>query len=147
MEIIFEIRTKNTSEKKETLRDLCVTVSSDRHIKNMCQSAKNICGWILRTFFCLPHGQVLSCWSAMVSPQKRKTGAENPASALQAVMRFCRQSRLLAKIFCHVFSQAEKSLNMLLCRQTSYHILIFPYIEFLLIIRQTHDLLYIIINI
>ena len=39
---------------KEHLRDLGITMCAEssfkRHIENMCQSAKNMCSWVLRTF-------------------------------------------------------------------------------------------------
>ena len=39
---------------KEYLRDLGITVCAEisfaRYIENMCQSAKNMCSWVLRTF-------------------------------------------------------------------------------------------------
>ena len=62
----------NIIDMKEHVRDLGVTMSSDgsftEHIKNMCQSAKNICGWILRTFSTRSHDLMLTTWKSLVIP-------------------------------------------------------------------------------
>ena len=57
---------------KEHLRDLGVTMSADssfkQHIDNMCQSAKNMCAWILRTFQSRTPELILTLWKSMVIP-------------------------------------------------------------------------------
>ena len=57
---------------KEHVRDLGVTMSSDgsfaEHIKNICQSAKNMCSWILRTFSDRSHDLMLTTWKSLVIP-------------------------------------------------------------------------------
>ena len=57
---------------KQHLRDLGVTMSADgtfkQHIHNMCQSAKNMCSWILRTFQSRSREVMLTLWKSMVLP-------------------------------------------------------------------------------
>ena len=57
---------------KRHLRDLGVTMSADcsfkQHIDNMCQSAKNMCSWILRTFQSRSPDVMLTLWKSMVLP-------------------------------------------------------------------------------
>ena len=57
---------------KHQLRDLGVTMSDDgtfkQHIENMCQSAKNMCSWILRTFQSRSAELMLTLWKSMVIP-------------------------------------------------------------------------------
>ena len=57
---------------KEHVKDLGVTMSSDgtfdTHIKNICQSARNMCSWILRTFTDRSHDLMLTMWKSLVLP-------------------------------------------------------------------------------
>ena len=57
---------------KPHLRDLGVTMSADgtfsQHISNMCQTAKNMCGWILRTFESRSPELMLTLWKSLVIP-------------------------------------------------------------------------------
>ena len=57
---------------KEHLRDLGVTMSAEcsfkQHIESMCQSAKNMCSWILRTFQSRTPELMLTLWKSMVLP-------------------------------------------------------------------------------
>ena len=57
---------------KDHLRDLGVTMSADssfkQHIDKMCQSAKNMCAWILRTFQSRSPELMLTLWKSMVIP-------------------------------------------------------------------------------
>ena len=57
---------------KPHLRDLGVTMSADRtfsqHISNMCQTAKDMCGWILRTFESRSPELMLTLWKSLVIP-------------------------------------------------------------------------------
>ena len=57
---------------KEHLRDLGVTMSADgtfsQHIKNTCQSARNMCSWILRTFQSRSPEVMLTLWKSLVIP-------------------------------------------------------------------------------
>ena len=57
---------------KDHLRDLGVTMSADgtfkQHINNMCESAKNMCSWILRTFKSRSPDLMLTLWRSLVLP-------------------------------------------------------------------------------
>ena len=57
---------------KSNLRDLGVTMSADgtfkQHITNVCQSARNMCSWILRTFESRSPELMLTLWKSMVIP-------------------------------------------------------------------------------
>ena len=57
---------------KDHLRDLGVTMSADgsfrQHISQMCQSARNMCGWILRTFRSRSPELMLTLWKSLVLP-------------------------------------------------------------------------------
>ena len=57
---------------KEHVRDLGVTMSSNgnfsEHIRKMCQSARNMCSWILRTFADRSHDLMLTTWKTLVIP-------------------------------------------------------------------------------
>ena len=57
---------------KDHLRDLGVTMSADgsfqQHISQMCQSARNMCGWILRTFRSRNAELMLTLWKSLVLP-------------------------------------------------------------------------------
>ena len=57
---------------KSDLRDLGVTMSADgtfkQHIHNMCQSARNMCSWILRTFQTRSPELMLTLWKSLVIP-------------------------------------------------------------------------------
>ena len=59
-------------DEKEHVRDLGVTMSSDctfkEHINNMCQSARNMCAWILRTFKSRSPDLMLTTWKSLVLP-------------------------------------------------------------------------------
>ena len=59
------------SEKEHT-RDLGVTMSADgtfrQHINNTCQSARNMCSWILRTFQSRSPELMLTLWKSLVIP-------------------------------------------------------------------------------
>ena len=57
---------------KQHVRDLGVTMSSDatfsKHIENICQSARNMCSWILRTFTDRSEDLMLTMWKSLVLP-------------------------------------------------------------------------------
>ena len=57
---------------KEHVRDLGVTMSSNgnfsEHIRKICQSARNMCAWILRTFADRSHDLMLTTWKQLVLP-------------------------------------------------------------------------------
>ena len=57
---------------KDHLGDLGITMSADgsfsQHIKNMCQSANNMCSWILRTFQSRSPELMLTLWKSLVLP-------------------------------------------------------------------------------
>jgi hypothetical protein len=57
---------------KDHVKDLGVTMSADgsfsQHIKNICQSARNMCSWILRTFFDRSQDLMLTTWKSLVLP-------------------------------------------------------------------------------
>ena len=57
---------------KEHVRDLGVTMSSDctfkEHISKICQSARNMCSWILRTFKSRSPDLMLTTWKSLVLP-------------------------------------------------------------------------------
>ena len=57
---------------KDHLRDLGVTMIANgsfyRHISEMCQSARNMCGWILRTFQSRSPELMLTLWKSLVLP-------------------------------------------------------------------------------
>ena len=57
---------------KTHLRDLGVTMSADgtfkQHITNTCQSARNMCSWILRTFQSRSPELMLTLWKSLVIP-------------------------------------------------------------------------------
>ena len=57
---------------KEHVKDLGVTMSSDgsfkQHITNMCNSARNMCAWILRTFQSRSPELMLTMWKSLVLP-------------------------------------------------------------------------------
>ena len=57
---------------KDHLRDLGVTMSADgtfrQHITEMCQSARNMCSWILRTFHSRSPELMLTLWKTLVLP-------------------------------------------------------------------------------
>ena len=57
---------------KDHVRDLGITMSSDctfkEHINKMCQSARNMCSWILRTFKSRSHDLMLTTWKSLVLP-------------------------------------------------------------------------------
>ena len=57
---------------KSNLRDLGVTMSADgtfrQHINNTCQSARNMCSWILRTFQSRSPELILTLWKSLVMP-------------------------------------------------------------------------------
>ena len=57
---------------KSSLRDLGVTMSADgtfkQHISNICQSARNMCSWILRTFESRSPELMLTLWKSLVIP-------------------------------------------------------------------------------
>ena len=57
---------------KQHLRDLGVTMSADgtfkQHINNICQSARNMCSWILRTFESRSPDLMLTLWKSLVIP-------------------------------------------------------------------------------
>ena len=62
----------NIIDSKEHVRDLGVTVSSDgsfrEHIRKVCQSARNMCAWILRTFSDRREDLMLTTWKSVVLP-------------------------------------------------------------------------------
>jgi ribonuclease P/MRP protein subunit RPP40 len=62
----------NIIDTKEHVRDLGVTMSSDgtfsEHIKKICQSARNMCSWILRSFSDRSHDLMLTTWKTLVLP-------------------------------------------------------------------------------
>ena len=57
---------------KDHLRDLGVIMSADgsftQHIHQMCQSARNMCSWILRTFQSRSSELMLTLWKSLVLP-------------------------------------------------------------------------------
>ena len=57
---------------KDHVKDLGVTVSADgtfkEHITKICQSAKNMCAWILRTFKSRSPDLMLTTWKSLVLP-------------------------------------------------------------------------------
>ena len=57
---------------KDHLRDLGVQMSADgsfrQHIRVMCQSARNMCAWILRTFQSRNKDLMLTLWKSLVLP-------------------------------------------------------------------------------
>ena len=57
---------------KPHLRDLGVTMSADgtfkQHITNICQSARNMCSWILRTFESRSPDLMLTLWKSLIIP-------------------------------------------------------------------------------
>ena len=57
---------------KSNLRDLGVTMSADgtfrQHINNICQSARNMCSWLLRTFESRSPDLMLTLWKSLVIP-------------------------------------------------------------------------------
>ena len=57
---------------KEHIRDLGVTMSADaafkEHVNKICQSAKNMCSWILRTFHSRSPELMLTLWKSLVLP-------------------------------------------------------------------------------
>ena len=57
---------------KPHLRDLGVTMSADgtfrQHINNVCQSARNMCSWIFRTFESRSPVLLLTLWKSLVIP-------------------------------------------------------------------------------
>ena len=57
---------------KSDLRDLGVTMSADgtfrQHLNNICQSARNMCSWILRTFQTRSPELMLTLWKSLVMP-------------------------------------------------------------------------------
>ena len=57
---------------KDHLRDLGITMSADgsfrQHITEMCQSARNMCSWILRTFHSRSPELMLTLWKTLVLP-------------------------------------------------------------------------------
>ena len=57
---------------KDHVKDLGVTMSADgsfsQHIRNICQSARNMCSWILRTFFDRSQDLMLTTWKSLVLP-------------------------------------------------------------------------------
>ena len=57
---------------KDHLRDLGVIMSADgsftQHIHEMCQSARNMCSWILRTFKSRSSELMLTLWKSLVLP-------------------------------------------------------------------------------
>lgn len=57
---------------KDHLRDLGVTMSADgsfrKHISEMCQAARNMCSWILRTFHSRSAELMLTLWKSLVLP-------------------------------------------------------------------------------
>ena len=57
---------------KAHVRDLGVTMSADgtfrQHISNTCQSARNMCSWILRTFQSRSPELMLTLWKSLVVP-------------------------------------------------------------------------------
>ena len=57
---------------KDHVKDLGVTVSADgtfkEHINKTCQSAKNMCAWILRTFKSRSPDLMLTTWKSLVLP-------------------------------------------------------------------------------
>ena len=59
-------------DSKEHVRDLGVTVSADgsfrEHIRKVCQSARNMCAWILRTFSDRREDLMLTTWKSLVLP-------------------------------------------------------------------------------
>ena len=62
----------NIIDSKEHVRDLGVTVSADgsfrEHIRKVCQSARNMCAWILRTFSDRREDLMLTTWKSLVLP-------------------------------------------------------------------------------
>jgi ribonuclease P/MRP protein subunit RPP40 len=62
----------NIIDNKEHVRDLGVKMSSDgsfsEHIRTICQSAKNMCSWILRTFTDRSRDLMLTTWKSLVLP-------------------------------------------------------------------------------
>ena len=57
---------------KDHVKDLGVTMSSDctfqEHINKICQSARNMCSWILRTFTSRSPDLMLTTWKSLVLP-------------------------------------------------------------------------------
>ena len=57
---------------KEHVRDLGVTMSSDgsfsEHIRKICQSARNMCAWICRTFSDRSQELMLTTWKSLILP-------------------------------------------------------------------------------
>ena len=57
---------------KDHLRDLGVTMSANgsfrQHISEMCQAARNMCSWILRTFQSRSKELMLTLWKSLVLP-------------------------------------------------------------------------------
>ena len=57
---------------KDHVKDLGVTVSADgtfkEHMNKICQSAKNMCAWILRTFKSRSPDLMLTTWKSLVLP-------------------------------------------------------------------------------
>ena len=57
---------------KDHLRDLGVTMSANgsfrQHISEMCQAARNMCSWILRTFQSRSPELMLTLWTNLVLP-------------------------------------------------------------------------------
>ena len=57
---------------KEHVKDLGVTMSADcsfrEHINKICNSARNMCSWILRTFKCRSEDLMLTTWKSLVLP-------------------------------------------------------------------------------
>ena len=62
----------NIIDTQEHVRDLGVTMSSNgnfsEHIRKICQSARNMCAWILRTFSDRSHDLMLTTWKTLVIP-------------------------------------------------------------------------------
>ena len=62
----------NIIDSKEHVPDLGVTVSADgsfrEHIRKVCQSARNMCAWILRTFSDRREDLMLTTWKSLVLP-------------------------------------------------------------------------------
>ncbi len=57
---------------KDHVKDLGITMSSDctfrEHINKMCQSARNMCSWVLRTFKSRSSILMLTLWKSLVMP-------------------------------------------------------------------------------
>ena len=57
---------------KDHIRDLGITMSANgsfkQHISLMCQSARNMCSWILRTFQSRSPELMLTLWKSLVIP-------------------------------------------------------------------------------